>query len=115
MSEPSAKAQVEAHLHALSHLLREARRLGPEEQTLLADFVDELGNALASAEVPDEEVAKLTASASELVQAHQESAPGMLEAAEERLENAAVAVEAKAPTLANLARRLAEMLSDLGI
>ena len=115
-SPSSAKAQVEAHLHALSHLLREARRLGPEEQALLADFVDELGNALASPDVPDEEVATLTASASGLLQAvHEQHEPGMLEAAEDRLESAAVTVEAKAPGLANLTRRLAEMLSDLGI
>jgi Domain of unknown function (DUF4404) len=111
----SAKSQVQAHLHAISHLLRDARPLGPEEQALLADFVDELGNALDSTDVPDEHVATLTASASELMQAHQESEPGMLKAAEERLERAAVTVESKAPALANLTRRLAEMLSNLGI
>jgi hypothetical protein len=114
-SASSAKAQVQAHLHAISRLLRDMRPLGPEEQALLADFVDELGNALDSPEVSDHEVAALTAGASELMQAHQQNQPGVLTAAEERLERAAVTVEAKAPALANLARRLAEMLSDLGI
>lgn len=116
MSEQSAKTQVQAHLHAISHWLREAHRLGPEEQALLADFVDELGNALDSTEVPDDEVATLTASTSQLMQAvHEKHEPGMLEVAEERLESAAVAVEAKAPALASLTRRMAEILSNLGI
>ena len=117
MSDPtSSSAKVQAHLHAISQLLREADRLGPEEQALLADLVDELGNALESPAVPDEKVATLTESASHLVQAVQEKhEPGVLAAAEERLERAAVAIEAQAPTLANLTRRLAEMLSNLGI
>ena len=112
----SANAQVQAHLHAISQLLREAQRLTPEAQALLADLVDELGNALQSTEVPNHEVAKVTEYATNLVQAvHEEHEPGMLEAARERLEHAVVAIESKAPTLAGLARRLAEMLSNLGI
>ena len=110
------KAQVQAHLHAISHLLRQAGRLTPETQALLADLVDELGNALDSPEVPNEAVATLTEGAAHLVQAvHEKHEPSMLEAAEDRLERAAVAVESKAPTLASLTRRLAEMLSNLGI
>jgi hypothetical protein len=119
MSEPSSspgKTDVQAHLHAISHLLREAHRLTPEAQALLADLVDELGNALESPEVPNHEVANLTASTSHLVTAvHEKHEPGMLAAAHDRLENAAVAVESKAPALANLTRHLAEMLSNLGI
>ena len=112
----SAKTQVQAHLHAISQLLRDAERLGPEEQALLADLVDELGNALESTEVPEEKVTTLTERTSQLVQAvHEEHEPGVLAAAEERLEHAVIAIEAKAPTLASLTRRLAEMLSNLGI
>ena len=111
-----SKAQVQAHLHAISQLLREAHRLSPEAQALLADLVDELGDALDSPDVPDQDVTQLSESAAGLVQAvHEEHAPNLLEAAEERLERAAVAVETKAPALANLTRRLAEMLSNLGI
>jgi hypothetical protein len=111
-----AKTQVLRHLHAVSHLLRAAHRLSPEAQALLADLVDELANALESEEVPNDDVAQLTESTSHLVQAvHEKHEPGMLEAAESRLERAVVAVESKAPALASLARRLAEMLSDLGI
>lgn len=111
-----AKVQVQGHLHAIAELLRKTHRLGPEAQGLLADLIDELGVALDSPSVPNEEVAKLAECATHLVQAvHDESEPGVLEAAETRLENAVVAVETKAPGLANLTRRLAEMLSDLGI
>ena len=110
------KNHVQRHLHALSHLLRAKHRLTPEAQALLADLVDELANALESKEVPNDDVAQLTESASHLVQAvHEKHEPGMLEAAEDRLERAVVAVESKAPTLASLTRRLAQMLSDLGI
>jgi hypothetical protein len=115
-SPSRVNAEVQTHLHAISQLLRKADRLTPEAQALLADLVDELGNALESAEVPHDEVTTLTASASHLGHAvHEGHEPNMLEAAEERLENAAVAVETKAPALANLTRRLAEMLSNLGI
>ncbi|MSQ97074.1 MAG: DUF4404 family protein [Gemmataceae bacterium] len=115
-SQPPATEQVQAHLHAIARLLRETRHVGPEAQALLADLVDELGNALASADVPNEEVARLTECTTHLAQAVQEEGqPGMLEAAEERLEHAVLAVETKAPVLAGLTRRLAEMLSNLGI
>jgi phage host-nuclease inhibitor protein Gam len=120
MSEQSidsaARTEVQAHLHAIARLLREVHRLESEAQALLADLMDELANALESTAVPSAHVATLTASTSDLVQAvHEKHEPGMLVAAEERLENAVVAVEAKAPALASLTRRLAEMLSDLGI
>lgn len=112
----SSAAQVQAHLHTISRLLRETHRVGPEGQTLLADLVEELSKALASDDVPDEEIARLTESATHLAQAvHEEDQPGMLASAQERLEHAAVAVETKAPALAGLTRRLAEMLSNLGI
>jgi GTP1/Obg family GTP-binding protein len=109
-------ALVQAHLHTIAQLLRSADHVGPEAQQLLADLVDELGKALASAEVPNEEIAHLTESATLLAKAVQEeNAPGVLQKAESRLESAVVAIESKAPALASLTRRLAEMLSNLGI
>ena len=115
-SSSSAKAEVQAHLHAISQLLRDAHRLGSEEQALLADLVDELSNALESPEVSNAELAQLSGGTAHLVQAvHENHEPSMLEAARDRLEGAVVAIESKAPTLAGLTRRLAEMLSNLGI
>ncbi|MBI2807644.1 MAG: DUF4404 family protein [Planctomycetes bacterium] len=115
-SSHPATTIVHAHLHTISQLLRTAHPVGPETQALLADLLDEIGTALDTSSVPPEEVARLTECASHLAQAvADESEPGILQAAEERLEGAVVAVEMKAPALANLTRRLAEMLSNLGI
>ena len=67
-------------------------------------------------DVPGAEVARLTECTAQLVKAVQEQQePGVLNAARSRLDKAVVAVETEAPGLANLTRRLAEMLSDLGI
>src|SRR5471030_2638447 len=109
-------AAVRTLLHTIAELLRHTRHLGPEAQALLADLIDELGVALEAPEVPSAEIAKLTECASQLVQAVSEKHDaGVLEAAHDRLEGAVVAVETRAPHLASLTRRLAEMLSDLGI
>jgi Domain of unknown function (DUF4404) len=109
-------AEVRTFLHTIAALLRHTRHLGPEAQALLAELIDELGVALEAPEVPNAEIARLTESASHLVQAVAEKHnAGMLEAAHDRLEGAVVAVETRAPHLADLTRRLAEMLSDLGI
>ena len=109
-------AEVRKLLHTLADLLRHARSLGPEGHALLADLIDELGVALESPEVANAEIAWLTECTSQLILAvKQKEQPGVLQAAEQRLESAAVAVETGAPGLANLTRRLAEMLSNVGI
>jgi hypothetical protein len=109
-------AEVGKLLAAIAQLLRHTHQLGPEAQLVLADLIEEMGRAIEHTEVPSSEIALLTESASQLVEAvREEPAPGVLEAARGRLENAAVAVETQAPTLAGLARRLAETLSNLGI
>ena len=112
----SDQNEVQTQLHAIAQLLRAAQRVGPEAQLLLADLVDELGTALASTAVPNEEVHRLTEYAAHLAQAVQQKHEAtLLESAHDRLDGAIVAVEAKAPALADLTRRLAEMLSDVGI
>jgi len=115
LTNPSL-AEVRTLLHTIAELLRHTRHLGPEAQDLLADLIDELGVALETPTIPNQEIARLTECASHLVQAVKENPePGVLSAAQERLENAVVAVETRSPALANLTRRLAEMLSNLGI
>ena len=112
----SSPTQVQTQLHAIALLLREASRLEPAAQALLADLFDELADALESTAAPDLDISQLTECAAHLVHAvHEKHEPSLLEAAGDRLENAVLAVEAKAPGLASLTRRLAEMLSDLGI
>ena len=115
-SAPPSTADVRAQLHAISELLRHTSRLTPQAQALLADLVEELGQSLDSKSVPSAEVARLTECAAHLVQAvHHDHEPGLLEAARNRLDRAVLAVESEAPGLAGLARRLAQMLADLGI
>ncbi len=109
-------AEVRTLLHTIADLLRHSRHLGPEAQALLADLIDELSVALETPTVPTEEIARLTECASHLVRAVTEKhESSILEAAEGRLERAVLRIEAGAPGLANLTRRLAEMLSNLGI
>lgn len=112
----SSLSEVRKLLHTIAELLRHARHLGPETQALLADLIDELAVALEIENVPTAEIARLTECAAQLVRAVKDKdKPGVLEAAEDRLERAVVAVETGAPGLASLTRRLAEMLSNLGI
>jgi hypothetical protein len=114
--QPASVAAVREHLHQVSEMLRHVRHLGPEAQVLLADLMDELSKTLESTEVPSAEVARLTESASQLAQAVKEKKePGVLEAARQRVDRAVLAVETEAPVLAGLTRRLAEMLSNVGI
>ena len=108
--------EVRTLLHTIADLLRHVRHLGPEAQALVADLIDEMGVALETPTVPNEEIARLTECASQLMRAVQErEAPGVLEAAQDRLEKAVVAVETGAPGLAGMTRKLAEMLSNVGI
>jgi proline dehydrogenase len=119
MSEPNATpspADVRKLLSTIAELLRHAHHLSPEAQFLLADLIDELGQSFDRDEVTSAEIAHLTESASHLVQAvREDSEPGVLEGALERLRNAAVAVETESPTLAGLTRRFADLLSNIGI
>ncbi len=119
MSEPldtSATGQVRIQLHAIAQLLRVAHQLGPEAKMALADLIDELSRTLEMPDVPSAEIARLTECTAHLVKAVQEQhEAGVLEAARGRLDHAVVAVETEAPTLANLTRRLVEMLSNIGI
>jgi hypothetical protein len=116
-SAAPSPAEVRLLLETIAQLLRHTHHLGTEAQLLLADLVEELGRSLAQAQVSAKEMAHLTESASHLVQVaiQEDERPGMLDAARSRMEKAAVAVETGSPVLAGLARRLAEMLSNLGI
>jgi len=111
-----ATAEVRAQLHTIAELIRHVHHLGPEAQTLLADLVEELSKSVGSSEIPSAEFVRLTECAKHLVQVvHKGEESGVLDAARGRLERAVIAVETRAPGLANITRQLAEMLSDLGI
>jgi hypothetical protein len=111
---PSA-AEVRVLLVSIAQFLRQAHRMGPETQMVLADYVEELGKALEENDISTAEIARLTQCASHLLDAVHDEEPGVLEGARNRLERTVVAMETQAPMLAGLLRRLSETLSNLGI
>jgi hypothetical protein len=115
-SEPQTGNQVQANLHELALVLREAHHLEPEAQEALADLVEELSKALTPATIANSETAHLATTAANLARAlHQERNPTLLSAAKKRLERAALRAEAQAPVATGVARRLLDTLADLGI
>lgn len=109
-------AQIRTKLHEVAQLIRETRHLEPQGQRALADLVEELSKALELATIPSAETAHLADSVGHLAQALQvRHETGLLAAARERLEQAAVRAEAQAPLATGLARRLLEALANLGI
>src|SRR5579859_6910781 len=113
MSEPS---KVQDHLHTIARLLRDVRHLSPDAQDLLAELVDELGRALESNEVPPAELGHLAEQVAALLRAAKPGGDaGLLAQIQDRLDQAATALESRAPMLTGLTRRLIETLSELGI
>ena len=115
-TDNAGAALVRTQLHAIAQLLREAHRLEPKAHAALADLVDELSKTLGAPAVPSAEIARLTQCATHLIMAvHEQHAPGLLEAAHDRLEHAVIAGETEGPGLASVTRHLAEMLSNVGL
>jgi hypothetical protein len=113
---PAPPSPVGDSLHAIAVFLRSGQPLSPEAQTTLADLLDELGTIAAEPAPPPAEVAHLAESMSHLVAAAAQGRDrNVWAAARTRLERAAAGVEAQAPTLAGLARRLLDALSNIGI
>jgi hypothetical protein len=107
--------ELQARLHAVAHLLR-AESLPPQSRQALAELVDELGAALRSGEVPPAEVARLTQTTAELAEAlHERHDEGVLAAARNRLQDAAVQAEARSPVVVGLVHRLLDALANIGI
>lgn len=114
--QPPSASEVQAKLHELAEVLREAQHLEPQAQEALADLVDELSKALTLAAIASSETAHLANTAASLVRAlHQERNPTLLSAAKQRLEQAALRAEAQAPVATGIVRRLLDALADLGI
>jgi hypothetical protein len=115
-SRPDVAVQVQASLHELAKILREARHLDPEAQRALADLVDELGKMLDPARPPSVETAQLAGSAANLMRAlHEKQNPTLLQAAKDRLEEAALRAEAEAPLATGIVERLIDALANIGI
>jgi hypothetical protein len=113
---PGIPPEVQASLQAVSKLLRAAHHLGPDAQRTLADLIEELGRAVGASRATPEELAHLADSTAKLAEAvHHQHDEGVLAAARDRLEEAVIGAEARAPVVAGVARRLLDALSNIGI
>jgi hypothetical protein len=120
MSQPQPPAgpgpsDLRANLRELARLLRDARHLEPEAQQELADLVAELSQALEG-KLSSAEVEQLGRSAVHMIEAlHQQEDADYLAAARDRLRDAAVSAEIKAPVATGIVRRIVDTLANLGI
>jgi hypothetical protein len=105
-----------ARLREAAQLLREAHHLGPEAQQELAALTEKLADALARGDLPPEEEERLARSAFDFIEAlHQQHEQGLLAAARDRLEQALVAAEGRAPVTVGLVRQMLDVLAGIGI
>lgn len=118
MPEPSSRDEtpdptVAKDIEELARRLREAEHLEPEVRTEAAALLGDLTEALHPPEPHTEALAESTA---ELVRAvSDQHEPGLIEAAKERLEEAVVRAETKAPVATDIVLRLIDVLSGIGI
>jgi len=112
---PGPAPAVEGRLHEVARLLRGSRHLRAPIRDELADLLDELAGELGAAP-PSPHAEHLAESAAHLArELHDRRAEGPLGLAKERLGEAAARAESKAPVATGLARRLVDLLADLGI
>jgi hypothetical protein len=113
-STPPVVPDLKEQLVELARQLREARHLQGDAQQELANLLGALSASLGDA--PSAQTSHLAASAAHVVRAlNEQHHVGLLAAAKRRLEEAAVASEAKAPVATGIARRLVDVLAELGI
>ena len=99
-------------LRETAQLLREAEHLTPEQRRALAEAAERLADALK--DTSPAEAAQLSEAAAGLMEAvHRQHTP--VEEARERLEQAIIAAETRAPVATGLARQLIDALANLGI
>lgn len=115
--QPTPDLGIPEKIREVADLLRRSRQLGPETRQAIAELVEELGGAMNPATVSTPEAAHLAESAAHLARVLQEksSSPGLLAAAKERLQEAAVRAEADAPLATGIVQRLIDTLANLGI
>ena len=115
-TNPQAAADVLTCLHEVAQVLRRAHHLDPEAQQALADLVDELGRSVNPADLPSVETAHLAQTTLQLARAlDQQHDETVVARARERLESAAAQAEVQAPLATGLARRVLDVLANLGI
>jgi hypothetical protein len=108
--------EIEARLHEVARLLRESSSLDPDSRGVLAELIDELGQALRSSQPAPAEVAQLAGTTAQLAEAlHRRHDSSWLAQVRDRFEEAAARAEVRAPVAVGLARRLLDALANIGI
>lgn len=110
----SATPRPADNLAELVHLLDSVDQLEPAHREQIAALIDELDKALHDV-TPPEHAAQLSRTAADLLHALRPHHDTPLEAARERLEEAATRAEVDAPIATGVARRLIDLLAELGI
>jgi hypothetical protein len=109
-------AEIETRLRDAARQLRETPALEPEARQSLANLIEELAAELHPAEVPAEAAAHLAGSAAHLADTvHQQREPEHVEQARNSLEQAVLAVAARAPVASDLVSRFLAALASIGI
>jgi hypothetical protein len=106
---------VQADLHEVAQLLRQADHLDRQVQERLADLLDELKGAVSATSFPSPELLHVAQDATQIAHRLQRQEQGSGAPARERLQRSLARVEMQAPTAADFARRLLETLANLGI
>jgi hypothetical protein len=115
-SDSTGPSEVAGRLHDIAQLLRTTHHLGPEAQHALAELADELANVLIPHTAPAAEAAPLVESTADVAEAlHDRESTGPLAAARTQLEKMVAAFEGRAPQTVDFARRLLDVLANLGI
>jgi hypothetical protein len=118
MQDQPAKGEIPdppVDIEELARRLREAEHLEPEAREQGAELLNELAAALDQAE-PSAHTEHLTQSTAQLVLAVKDRHdPGLIESAIDRLEEAVLRAEAKAPVATGIALRLIDVLAATGI
>jgi len=115
-SQDTSRNELTEHLADVAENLTQAEHLDPKARHELAELLRELGQHVATAALPPEEIAHLKASATHLSEAlHQPPPHGLLTSATERLEQVVIVTETRAPILSDITRRLIDVLTSIGI
>jgi hypothetical protein len=113
---PTTGGDLRARLERASKLLGTTTHLDPQTRMALAQLLSELSQQVSKAAIDPQAKEHLDASAGHLLEAlSRPHDKGILAAARERLDQAAMAMETQAPLAAGIARRLLDALANLGI
>ncbi len=106
---------VQERLQELARLLRQTGHLSPGVQKELADLLDEMAGELASAPASPQAEHLADTAASLARELHEQGASGPIDAAKQRVVEAAARAETNAPVATGLAMRFVELLAEIGI